>query len=134
MKRWMKGRLHLAVAYGDVLYYLEIIYAMIALNFLAGKPVAVVMGILCGLLLSAHIIMIYQRHPVSRTIQLFIMDVHLAYAVPYFIGGILFGLGLRPLDYIFIAARACLAVFDALAIYLLTDEDLSGDFLPAARS
>jgi hypothetical protein len=134
LKRWIKGRLHLFVAYGDVLYFLEIIYAMIALNFLAGKPVAVVAGSLCGLLLSVHIILIYQRNPVSRTIQLFMMDIHLAYAVPYFIGGILFGLGLRPLDYIFIAARACLAVFEALAFYLLTDGELSGDFPPAARS
>lgn len=130
----MKGRLHLFAAYGDILYFMEIIYAMIALNFLVGKPIAVLMGTLCGLLLSAHIILIYQRKPMSRTIQLFMMDVHLSYAVPYFIGGILFGLGLRPLDYIFIAARACLAVFEALALYLLTDEELSRDFLPAARS
>ncbi len=130
----MEGRLHAVVAYGDIMYFFEIIYVMIALNFLAGKPFAVIIGVLFALLLSAHIILIYQRNAVSRKIQLFMMDVHLAYAVPYFIGGMIFGLELRPFDYVFFIVRACLVAFEAFALYLLTDEELSRYFAPSGRS
>jgi len=116
------------LAYGSVLYYLEIIYLMIALSFFYGKPVALIIGGLATLLLSLHIVRFYSRSPRSRTVQLALMEIHGAYSIPFLAGVLFQGFHGTPLDSLFIINRLALACMDLAGILLLTDEGMKHRF------
>lgn len=121
-------------AYGNVLYYIEIIYFMIALGFLYGKVVALTAGLSAVVLLTIHIIRFYSREARSRIIQLAVMELHGAYAAVFIIG--LCGRGgvWTPLDFLFIVNRGILAVLDIGGLYFLTDEQMKHEFSGGAAS
>lgn len=130
----IKDNISSIVAYADTAYFIEIIYIMIALDFLSGKTVSVLAGIIFSVLLSFQIIKIYFRREASRKIQLFIMDLHLAYSVPYFMNIVIYGFRGRQYDYIFIIVRIFLVLFEGMAIYLLTDDGVIEGFSDETRA
>jgi hypothetical protein len=133
MLKKIKDNINSIVAYADTAYFIEIIYIMIALDFLSGKMVSVFAGVIFTILLSFHIIMIYLRRETNRKIQLFIMDLHLAYSIPYFLNIAVYGYRGREYDYIFLIVRLLLVFFEGMAIYVLTDDEVIEGFAAETR-
>jgi hypothetical protein len=128
MKEEMIKRAHIITAYASLGYFFEIIYIMIALLFLYGKPMALAAGFTLTALLSVQIIGLYRRRNINRKIQLFLMNVHAAYALPYLLGMVIGGFTGTVHDAVFLTARALLAAFELPALYLLTDENIIAGF------
>lgn len=110
------------VSYFSTLYFFEIIYFMIPVSFIYGRNVSIIAGITFTLILSVHIIRLYFNRTHSRTFQICLMDIHLAYSVPYYLFLILMNNEYSTLDYVFISVRLIICLFEILLIYLLTDE------------
>jgi hypothetical protein len=87
-----------------------------------GKSLSIAIGIILTLLLSIHIIRIYFNKGNSRKIQLYLMDIHLACSIPFFINIIIDGLTNSFLDYFFIFLRFAILLAEIIFIYILTDE------------
>lgn len=81
----LRERASVIGAYFSTLYYLEIIYLMMVLLFIFGKPLAAVAAIALALLLSVHIVRLYNTRPGSRLVQLAIMDVHAALSLAFLV-------------------------------------------------
>ncbi len=124
----LKRRSNILAAYASLVYFFEIMYIMIALLFLYGKPLALITGLTLTALLSVQIIGIYQKKEINRKIQLFLMDVHCAYALPFLLNIAFFGFSGTAFDAFFVVIRALLAAFEVPAIYLLTDESVSAEY------
>lgn len=78
-----KNRANRIAAYAATLYYLEVIALMFGLLFLYGKTVAIMVGAALTLLLTCHIIRLYLGYNIQRKIQLFIIDLHAAFAAGF---------------------------------------------------
>lgn len=124
MAKITKYRISTLVPYGDVLYFLEILYLMITLLFLYGKLVAVIAGAVLAVLLSIHIILLAMRKNTSRIIQLVIMELHCAYCVPYILNALFVNAPGSPLDTVFVMIRSACIVCELAALYVLTDEEV----------
>lgn len=129
-KTWetMKGRIPFIVSYFDVLYFFEIIYLMLTLLVLYGKAVSAVFGTVAAVLLSAHILSLYAGKGRNRKVQLFLMDLHLAMAVPVFLNIVLYGFNGTPVDAAFTLVRLLIASAEPFLICLLTGEEGTGAF------
>jgi hypothetical protein len=71
------------VSYFNALFFVEIINIMFILLISYGKLVAIIVSCLLTLLLSAHIILLYFGKEFSRKLQLILMDLHVAYFLPF---------------------------------------------------
>lgn len=107
-------------SYFSVLYFFEILYLLFPLNLLYGKAVSFSFGFLLSILLSVHIICLYSRFEVSRIIQLFLMELHVAYSIPFFIQFASMGYAGNIIETIIIAFRFNLCCIGILFIVLLT--------------
>ncbi len=128
MKRDIFLRLDRALPWFAVLYYLEIMYFMVALLFMAGKTIAATVAGAAALLLAAHIFMLYFKRPLSRTIQLALMDFHCAYSVPFVLSLVLSGAEYSALDTAFLALRLLMAAGELAFIFALTDEHVKQSY------
>ena len=98
-------RIHLLTAYVATLYYFEIIFLMFGLLFLYGTAVSITAGALLSLLLAYHIIQLYYRKKTHRAIQLWLIDLHAAFAAGYLFYCIAGGAGSDPGTPLVIAVR-----------------------------
>ena len=124
-KRFANKRIFLYTAYFDVLYFFEIINLMFLLLILYGKFVSVFSGIILTILLSIQIIRIYFGNSLNRKIQIYLMDIHLAYSIPFFLSLIVSGFNSGWLDFIFILLRFVIFCAEIFLIHVLTDEVLT---------
>ena len=117
-----KEKLWGLVPYSATLFYIEIIYMMFMAGFLYGKVAAVVSGVMLSILLTFQVIALFGRINISRKIQLFIMDVHLAYSVAFIFNRLLSDFPLSAGDIAMSVFRGGAAVIELPMIILLTDE------------
>lgn len=107
-------------SYFSVLYFFEILYLLFPLNLLYGKTASFSLGFLLALLLSIHIICLYFRFKVSRTIQLVLMELHIAYSIPFFIQYLSRGYAGNTIEATIIVFRFLICCFGILFLLLLT--------------
>ena len=70
-------------AFFDLYYFVEIINVIFIVSFLYGTYIAAAAGLMLSALLTFHIIRLYFDKPYTRIIQLFVMDIHAAYALVF---------------------------------------------------
>lgn len=116
------------VPYLGTFYYVEIIYLMIFLNFLYGKIIAVITGLLLSVLLTFHIIGLDNKKNVNRKIQLYFMDIHIAYSLAYCFNRFFSAGELSYVDYSVIAFRLITAFIEIFSVIILTDVVSSGEY------
>ncbi len=117
----MNDKTQIATSYFNILYFIEIINLMFVLLVTFGTYLSIGIGIILTLTLSFHIIRFYFNKKYSRLIQLCIMDLHLAYSIPFFINIFMLNLDSKPLDYSFIIIRIIICIIESILIYRLTD-------------
>ncbi len=115
----VRGRIHRVAAYQMTLYFFEILYLMIALLFMYGKAVSIAVGAALSLLLAVHIVQMYFKKNRNRLIQLFIIDLHAAFAIGYLFGTAARGADADPAAALILATRTLtLAMELPLAFFL----------------
>lgn len=126
-RRNIVDKINIHIAYFNVLYFFEIIYFMVILSVLYGNRISIAVGIILGIFLTVQIIMIFFKRRNARRAQLFIMELHIAYSFPLFIGMVI-GERLYPLDLAITLFRLFLCVVEGLLIYALTSRQLIVEF------
>lgn len=127
----MREKIFTLTAYFNVLYFFEIINLMLILLITYGNFISVSSGVILTVLLSMHIIRIYFNKGNSRMIQLFIMDIHIAVSVPFFINLFINNINDTLMDYFFTLLRIMILFCEVLLIYFLTDEGYVEENNPA---
>ena len=123
IKSLVRNRIHQLAAYMATLYYLEIISLMFGLLFLYGKAVSIIAGAVLSLALAYHIIQLYLRNDLHRKIQLFIIDIHVPFAIGYLFYNIAQGVDVEPLALFIITVRIFILVCEIPLLFFFTDED-----------
>ena len=121
-------RAGLVLAYAGILYFMEIIYFMIAIAFLYGRTPAIAAGFLLSGLLSLQVLGLAMKKEPSRKAQLFLMEIHAAYSIPFLIGALSGAVPAAGYDLVFIALRGVLAAIEIGGICLLTDARVRASF------
>ena len=106
-------------------YYVEILYLMIFLNFIYGKTFSITIGMLLTVLLTIHIFSLFNKRPISRKIQLYLMDFHFAFSVAYFFNRIFTHSDFTSIDSIITLFRLATAIIEIIAIFAITDKRIS---------
>ena len=119
---YFRDRADRFIPYVATLYYIEIIYMMFVLNFMFGKAVAVISGILLAVLLSVQVVALFNRIDSGRKVQLFLMDLHFAYSVAFIISRIITDFNLSGGDIAVTVYRCITAFIELPLIIILTDE------------
>ena len=121
-KNQFKYRVPDITAYFTLLYFFEVIYIMFILLISSGKTTAVIIGLISSVLLSYHIISLFLKKNLNRKIQLFLMDIHFAYALAYIINALAVNTVLINADRLILFIRIIIVIFELPLIYFLTDE------------
>ena len=116
------------IPYGITLLYIEIAIIMFVTALVVGKLPAVIVGFILTGFLTWNILGIHQKKEVNRLIQLYIMDIHVAFSVVYFLNFLFTSIKIAEMDYYIIASRGLLCVFEIPAIYFLTRDDVKEKF------
>jgi hypothetical protein len=115
-------------AYMATLYYLEIISLMFGLLFLYGKAVSIIAGTALTLFLTFHIIRLYFTIDLHRKIQLFIIDIHVAFAAGYLFYNISQETPLDPAALAILGMRTFIMVCEMPLLCLLTGDEARKEF------
>jgi hypothetical protein len=134
IKRNIGDKINIYASYFDVFYYFEIIYLLIPLNVLYGGFVSITFGIALSVLLSFHIIFLFFKKGINRWIQLFLMELHIAYSFPFFINLLRGGYADSWLETGVTVFRLFICCFELLFLYILTEEDVIAKFEPSSHS
>lgn len=110
------------IPYIATLYYLEIMYLMFIVNFIAGKIIAVGTGFALAILLSFHVVALFNRKNLNRKIQLFLMDLHFAYSAAFIVSRVVTGFTLSGGDIAVTVFRGITALIEIPMIIFLTDD------------
>lgn len=86
-----------------------------------GKFISIAAGIILSVLLTLQIINLYFKKNINRKIQLFLMDIHLAYSLVFIINFLFYKSGRTGADYFFIILRSAICLFDVVFIIALSD-------------
>lgn len=112
----IKKRIFIYASYFDVLFYFEIINLMFLLLIIYGKFISIATGSILSVLLSLQIINLYFKKETNRKIQLFLMDIHAAYSIPFIINFFISNNEPAALDYFFVFLRFVISCFDIIFI------------------
>ncbi|HPS57095.1 MAG TPA: hypothetical protein PK514_03230 [Spirochaetota bacterium] len=118
----LRSRAHSALPYISTLFYAEIILLFIFLNFLYGKPVALTAGLVLTVLLTLHVIILFNDNPSSRKIQLLLMDIHFAWSVAFVVIRMVPGIPLSGFDVAVVLFRTLAASVELPIILLVTTD------------
>lgn len=124
----IRNRIHQISAYIGTLYYLEIIFLMFGILFLYGKAVSIAAGLILTLLLTYHIIQLFLRNRLHRTIQLFLIDVHASFAAGYLFYNVVQGVDTAPTALFILIARSIVLACEIPLLFFLTGEDGAAAF------
>lgn len=116
------------IPYGVTLLYIEIAIIMFLIALVVGKLPAVIFGFTLTGFLTWNILGIQQKKEINRLIQLYLMDIHVALSVVYFLNFLFTSIKLVEMDYYIIISRGLLCAFEIPAIYFLTRDDVKGKF------
>lgn len=117
-----RGRAHSALPYVSALFYVEIMLLVLFINFLYGRPAAVITGIILTVMLTVHVLMLFNDSGISRTIQLLLMDFHVAWAVTFIAGLLLSDIPVSGFDSLAMCFRGLAAVVELPVIILVTSK------------
>jgi hypothetical protein len=121
----IKKRVFVYASYFDILFFFEIINLMFLLLMAYGKIISIAGGSILSVLLSLQIINLYFKKEINRKIQLYLMDIHLAYSVPFIINFIITLLFYKSepviLNFFFVFLRFVISCFDLVFIVALSD-------------
>ncbi len=117
----IRKRVFVLASYFDILFFLEIINFMMLLFAAYGKLISITAGIVLSLLLAVHIIFFYFRNELNRKIQLFIMDLHVGYSIPFLIFFTVYFSDYGIFNYITMALRFVMSCFEIIFIFILSD-------------
>ena len=115
-----RNRAHSALPYIATLFYAELILLFIFLNFLYGKPAAAAVVLVLTLLLTMHVIVLFNGNPASRKIQLLLMDIHFAWSVTFVVSRLIPGIPLSGFDIAVALFRTFAASIEIAVILLVT--------------
>jgi hypothetical protein len=116
------------VPYFATIYYAEIIYLMLVINFFYGKVISIITCMLLAFLLTVHVIRLFNKKNFNRLLQLYIMDVHAAYSLAFFFNKIYSGYNLAAGDYVVIFFRLAAAAAEIIMILVLTDKLIKNEY------
>ncbi len=119
----IRNRISRVSAYMATLYYLEIISLMFGLLFLYGKAVSIIAGAALTLFLTCHIIQLYFANDLHRKIQLFIIDIHAAFAAGYLFYNIAQDAPLDPAALMILIMRTFILACEVPLIFVLTGSE-----------
>lgn len=128
VKPLLRNRIHQITAYMSTLYYLEIISLMFGILFLYGKTASIIAGVVLSLLLTYHIIQLYLKNGLHRKIQLFIIDIHVPFAIGYLFYNIVQGVEADVTALFIIVVRAILLACEIPILFYLTGKDAAEIF------
>jgi hypothetical protein len=120
----------ICVSYLNVLFFFEIINLMFFLTLVFGKYISIAAGIALTILLSVQIIGLYFKNKICMVVQLFLMDIHLAYSIPFLVFFVIYFQEIKSIDIIFVSIRSVIAIFEILFIavignYKIYEENIS---------
>jgi hypothetical protein len=117
----IKKRIFVYVSYFNVLFFFEIINLMFLLLIVYGKFISISAGSILSILLSLQIINLYFKKEINRMIQLYVMDIHVAYCIPFVINFLINKNYFLMSDYFFMYLRLAMCCFDIIFIFALSD-------------
>lgn len=117
----IRKNIFLYVSYFNILFFLEIINMMFLFLAAYGKMTAIISGIVLSMLLSYHIILLYFKNELNRKIQLFLMDIHAGYSIPFLFFFIFYYNNNGIYDYVFTGLRFFMVCAEILFIIILSD-------------
>jgi hypothetical protein len=117
----IKKRVFVYVSYFDVLYFFEIINLMFLFLLVYGKIISITVGSILSVLLSLQIIKLYFKKETNRKIQLYLMDIHAAYSIPFIINFLFYRSDPVMLDYFFVSLRFVICCLEIIFIVVLSD-------------
>jgi hypothetical protein len=117
----IRKKVFVYVSYFDVLFFFEIINLMFLFLIVYGKFISITSGVILSILLSMQIINLYFKKEINRKIQLYLMDIHLAYSVPFIINFLFYRSEPVIFDYLFVSLRLVICCFDIIFIIALSD-------------
>ncbi|MGQ9843333.1 MAG: hypothetical protein ACUVRK_07180 [Spirochaetota bacterium] len=112
---------HHVAAFVAVWYYIELLYMMSIAIFFYPPILISLIGVIVGVVLSIHILKLYGGNPVNATVQLFIMDIHVAYSIGLTIAAIVSDATLYSV--LIIIMRDIIATFEMILVYTLTKSE-----------
>jgi len=128
MKTEIRDKCIAALPYLASLYYLEIIYLLVILTMVLGKSVALALAFSLAILLSIHLVGLSERNELNRKIQLFLMDIHIAYTLALFGGTLWNHVPLNTVDAIISVIRLVMAAFEIPCVIILTGKSARSMF------
>ncbi|MBN2040805.1 MAG: hypothetical protein JW864_12250 [Spirochaetes bacterium] len=117
----IKRNIFLYVSYFNILYFLEIINLMFLLLVSYGKFIAIAAGFIFSLFLSVQIVFLYFKNELSRKIQLFLMDVHAGYSIPFLFFIVFYYIDNSIYDNVITGLRFVMICAEIFFIILLSD-------------
>jgi hypothetical protein len=118
---YIKQHAFVFVSYLDILFFSEIINLMFFLTLIFGKYISIMTGIVLSLLLCLQIIGLFFKKNISRIAQLIVMDLHLAYSIPFLVFFAVYFRESRTVDVIFVCIRTMISCFEILFIFILSN-------------
>jgi len=112
---------HHVAAFVAVWYYIELLYIMNIAIFFYPPILISLVGVILGIVVSIHILKLYIGNPVNATIQLFLMDVHIAYSIGLTIAAIVSGATWYSV--LIVVVRDIIATFEMILVYTLTKDE-----------
>lgn len=120
---FIRGRINRISAYIVTLYYLEIVFLMFGLLFLYGRTAAIAVGVILTLLLTYHIIQLYFRKSLHRKLQLWLIDVHAAFAAGYLFYSAVQGIDSSPAALLILVTRSVLLACEFPLLFCLSGDE-----------
>jgi len=113
-------RAHSAVPYLATVFYGEIMLFLLFSSFLYGKTAAVFAGVALTLLLTVHVLLLFNGSAFCRRVQLLLMDFHIAWSAVFLAGRIISDLPLSGFDLTVMAFRGLAASIELALLVLIT--------------
>lgn len=121
-----RSRAVTALPYLSTLYYVEVMLFAFFINFLYGKPVAVVAGAVLTVLVTAHVLLLFNESLFERKIQLLLMDFHFAWSSVFVISRIFSDMPMTKFDFAVTVFRGLAAIVELPVIILITKDGEDG--------
>lgn len=112
---------HHVAAFVAVWYYIELLYIMNIAIFFYPPILISLISVIVGVALSIHILKLYIGNLVYTTLQLFLMDVHIAYSIGLTIAAIVSGATWYSV--LIVVVRDIIATFEMILVYTLTKDE-----------
>ena len=100
-------------------YYVELLYMMSIAVFMYPPMLIAIVAIVTGIALSFHIIKLYSGNDFSCSLQLLLMDIHIAFSIGTIATLLLSNVGWYIL--LFTLIRAIVALCEVVCVYAMTN-------------